>query len=74
MLTMTRLTRDTAFKVMCHQYIKPPILTTIIVMVVTTITEENMSKPIKRKVTTKIAIKDIPILYNVSGHIVKYCS
>ncbi|KYQ46171.1 hypothetical protein ALC60_14835, partial [Trachymyrmex zeteki] len=60
---------DTAFKVMCHQYIRPPILMTIIVIVIRTTSDEKISKPINKKVTTNIASNEIPILCNVSGHI-----
>ncbi|KYM85402.1 hypothetical protein ALC53_04645 [Atta colombica] len=65
---------NTAFKVMCHQYIRPPILMTIIVIVIRTTSDEKISKPINKKVTTNIASNEIPILCNVSGHIVRYCS
>ena len=73
-LTITRLTSETAFRVMCHQYIRPPMLTTIIVIVITTTMDENTSRPISRNVTTKIAARDTPMLNKVSGHVVRYCS
>jgi hypothetical protein len=68
------LTRDTAFNVICHQYMRPPIFTTIIVMVIITTMDEKMSRPIKRNVTPKIAANETPRLNKVSGHVVKYCS
>ncbi|KAG8224452.1 hypothetical protein J437_LFUL003175 [Ladona fulva] len=68
-LTITRLTKDTALRDIPHQYISPPISITIAAMVITTTTEEAKSNPIRTKVTKKMAAKEIPRLFNVSGHI-----
>jgi hypothetical protein len=73
-LTITRFTRETAFNVIFHKYMRPPIFTTIIVMVIITTIDEKISRPIKRKVTPKIAAKETPRLNKVSDHVVKYCS
>lgn len=72
--TITKFTRDTAFKVMFHQYINPPILTIVINTVRKTITAEKNDNPVRKNVTTKITTRDRPIDNSVSDHIVKYCS
>lgn len=36
--------------------------------------EEQRSKPMRRKVTTRMAISEMPSDCSVSSHIVKYCS
>ncbi|CAD6208836.1 GSCOCG00010664001-RA-CDS, partial [Cotesia congregata] len=61
---------DTALSVICHQYISPPILTKIMVIVIITTIDEKISKPMRKKVTIKIATSEIPILLRVSGHMV----
>lgn len=71
---MTRLTNDTAFNDIDHRYIRPPMFITIIVIVITTTIDEWISKPISKNVTTNMANMEMPMLCNVSGHIVKYCS
>ena len=72
--TITKFTRETAFKLMFHQYIRPAILIIIINTVRTTITAENNDIPVKNSVTTKITARDKPIDDKVSRQIVKYCS
>lgn len=72
--TITKFTRDTAFKLMFHQYISPPKLTTVINTVRKTITAEKIDNPVRESVTTKITTRDKPIDNSVSHHIVKYCS
>jgi hypothetical protein len=53
---------------------RPPIFTTIIVMVMITTMDEKTSRPIKRNVTTNMAANETPRLNKVLGHVVKYCS
>lgn len=71
---MTRFTRETAFKLIFHQYIKPPKLTIVINTVTRTITAEKNDNPVRKNVTTKITTRDKPIDDSVSHQMVKYCS
>uniref|UniRef100_A0A1B6D8K5 Uncharacterized protein n=1 Tax=Clastoptera arizonana TaxID=38151 RepID=A0A1B6D8K5_9HEMI len=73
-LTITKLTNDTAFNVTFQKYINPPISTTIIIIVITTIKDAIISNPIKKNVARKIASNESPKFFKVSGHMVKYCS
>lgn len=72
--TTTKLTRETAFNSIFHQYMRPPIFTIIIHTVNATIIAENSDNPVKIKVTKKITQRDKPNEYNVSVQIVRYCS
>lgn len=72
--TTTKLTRETAFNSICHQYIRPPILTMIMNTVNITITAENKDNPVKIRVTTKMTQRDKPNDTTVSNQIVRYCS
>ncbi|KAF4517184.1 hypothetical protein B566_EDAN005616 [Ephemera danica] len=65
---MTRLTSETALREIFHQYMMPPRFVTIMVMVMRTARELNTSRPINKKVTTKMANMDIPRDLSVSGH------
>ena len=71
---ITRLTKEIAFRVMSHQYIRPPMLTTIRRMIMRLIKDEVISKPMKTYVTQKIAPIEIRRDVIVSLHIVRYCS
>lgn len=71
---MTRFTRETAFKLISHQYIRPPKLTIVINTVRRTITAEKNDNPVRKNVTTKITTRDKPIDDSVSHQMVKYCS
>lgn len=71
---MTKFTRETAFKLMFHQYIRPAKSTIIIRTVRTTIPAENNDNPVRNSVTTKITARDKLIDDKVSCQIVKYCS
>lgn len=73
-LTTTRLTKDTAFNDIFHQYIKPIRLTTMVKTVNATIAAECISRPRSKNVATNTAAIDKERLLKVSGHIVKYCS
>lgn len=72
--TMTKFTRETAFKLMFHQYIRPPRLTIVINTVRRTITAENNDIPVRKSVTVKTTARDNPIDASVSDQMVKYCS
>ena len=71
---ITRLTREMAFRVMFHQYMRPPMLSTMRIMIRRLMKEETISKPMKTKVTRKMAVMDIARDDRVSSHIVRYCS
>ena len=71
---ITRLTKEMAFRVMFHQYMRPPMLSTMRTMIRRLINEETISKPMKMKVTKKMAVMDIASDVRVSSHIVRYCS
>lgn len=73
-LTITKLTRDTAFNCMFHQYIRPPRFITIINTVTTTTIAENNDIPVNSNVAIKITANDKLIDAYVSFQIVKYCS
>ena len=72
--TTTKLTRETAFNSIFHQYIRPPIFTIIINTVNATIIAENNDNPVKIKVTKKMTQRDKPNENIVSVQIVRYCS
>lgn len=72
--TTTKFTRETAFKLMFHQYIKPPKFIIVNNTVRRTIAAENNENPVRRNVTTKITARDKPIDISVSCQMVKYCS
>ena len=72
--TTTKLTRETAFNSIFHQYMRPPIFTIIIHTVNATIIAENNDNPVKIRVTKKITQRDKPNENNVSVQIVRYCS
>lgn len=71
---MTKFTRETAFKLMFHQYIRPAKSIIIIKTVKRTITAENNDNPVRNNVTTKITTRDKPIDCKVSSQMVRYCS
>ena len=71
---ITRLTRDTALRVMCHQYIRPHRFTMIRMMISRLITLDTRSKPMRMKVTMKMAAREMPSDLRVSCHMVRYCS
>ena len=71
---ITRLTREMAFRVMFHQYMRPPMLSTMRIMIRRFMKEETISNPMKMKVTRKMAVMDIAKDDRVSSHIVRYCS
>lgn len=73
-ITMTKFTRETAFKLMFHQYIRPAKLIIIIKTVRTTITAENNDNPVRNSVTTKITARDKPSDDKASCQMVRYCS
>lgn len=73
-LTMTRFTSETALRLTPQKYIRPAI-STIIINIVTTITNaEQISNPISTVVTKNIVSSDMPIDLTVSYHMVRYCS
>lgn len=71
---MTKFTRETAFKLMFHQYIRPAKSIIIIKTVRRTINAENNDNPVRNSVTTKITARDKLIDDKVSCQMVKYCS
>ena len=71
---MTRLTRETALRVICHQYMRPPRLRMIKMITRRLMHEETRSKPIRTKVTMKMAAREMARDWRVSLHIVRYCS
>merc|ERR1712142_34236 len=71
---MTKLTKETAFREMSHQYINPPKLVRIMKMIVTIMAADLRSIPMRKNVTKKIAANDMPRDCKVSSHIVRYCS
>lgn len=71
---MTKFTRETAFKLMFHQYIKPA-KSIIIIRTEKTITiAEKNDNPVRNSVTTKITARDKLIDDKVSCQMVRYCS
>lgn len=71
---MTKFTRETAFKLTFHQYIRPTKLITTMKTVRKTIIAENNDNPVRNSVTTKITARDKLIDDKVSFQMVKYCS
>ena len=71
---MTRLTRDTALRLMLHSHMTPNMLTRIMAMVMVTITPDHSSKPNSTVVTTNTAASDTPRFKAVSYAMVRYCS
>ena len=71
---MTRLTREMALRVMFHQYMRPPMLRTMRIMMRRLMKEETISKPMNTKVTRKIAVMETARDLSVSLHMVRYCS
>lgn len=71
---MTRLTSDTALRLMPHSHMTPNMLTRIMAMVSETRTAEHSSKPSSTVLTTKMAVRDTPRFNAVSWAIVRYCS
>lgn len=71
---MTKLTRETAFRVIFHTYIKPPKLTRISKAVKRINNEEKMLKSVNMKDITNIIANDPPSDINASVQISKYCS
>ena len=61
-------------RLISQAYISPPKLIIIIIIVINTIRAALKLNPVRRKVTMKIAVRDIDRDFRVSGHIVKYCS
>jgi hypothetical protein len=72
--TITKFTRETAFKLIFHQYMRPPRLIIIISTLRITIPAENNENPVKNSVTTKITARERLIDDKVSCQMVKYCS
>lgn len=71
---MTRLTKDTEFREIFHQYISPIKLMMTIVTFKTTINAEKKENPVKIKVTMKITPTANPRKLCVSHQIDRYCS
>ena len=63
---ITRFTRETALSVICHQYMRPHRLTMMRMMMMRLMTLETRSKPMRMKVTMKIAASDMPRDLSVS--------
>lgn len=73
-LTMTRLTNETAFRLMPQSHMTPNMLTRIIAMVRVTTMAAHTSKPSSTIVTKNIDPREILRLKTVSFTIVRYCS
>ena len=71
---MTRLTSDTAFKLILHSSIMPSIDVRIMQIVTTTMTADQRSRPSSRKDMTRMALILVPRFTNASLLIVRYCS
>lgn len=71
---MTRFTRESPFKDMCHQTINPPKSITIIVTANSTIKAEKKENPVNKNVTKKIARSESPNDHTADNSIVRYCS
>ena len=71
---MTRFTRETALREMFHQYMRPPRSIKIMTIVMRTTMEEATSRPDMMTLTMKTVPREIANDFNVSCHIVKYCS
>lgn len=74
LLTITKLTNDTAFNDTFHAYIKPAKSTMIIKDVIKIITDENMLKSVKINDATNTTANELPIDINTSVQMSKYCS
>ena len=74
LLTITKLTRDTALSEIFQIYISPMRLIIIIVMVHNTTNEDAKSRPDKIMLTKNTVIRDTPSDLETSVHMVKYCS
>lgn len=72
--TIIKLTRDTAFNSICHQYMRPPIFIIIMSTVSTTITAENKENPVRNAVTKNMTQSEKPKDDIASFQIVRYCS
>lgn len=72
--TMTKLTSDTALRVMFQKYMKPRMSITTIPMVIRIMRAEKKSKPRRRKVTMKMAPIQMQRFSTVSLTMVRYCS
>ena len=55
---MTKLTRETAFRLMFHRYMRPSRLVTISATVKVTIRAMSTLKPRRKNVTTKMAARE----------------
>ena len=73
-LTMVKLTRAIAFKVIFHKNIKENKLVSIMKMVIKTMTADQRSQPSNTNVIMNIARRLMPKLTAVSLLIVRYCS
>ena len=71
---MTRLTSETALRVMDQKNMRPNMLARIIAIVVIMISVVQMSKPSRMNVTMKIAEPLMTRLSTVTQTIVRYCS
>ena len=71
---ITKFTKETALRVMSHQYMRPPRFSTIKMMIKRLIQEETRSKPMRMKVTMKMAAREMARDCSVSLHMVRYCS
>ena len=69
---MTRLTRDTAFRLMFHSHMTPNMLTRIIAIVRVTTTADHNSKP-NKTVVTKVAGPGMKLKCNILLHHFVYC-
>ena len=74
LLTMTRFTRDTAFRLILHSHMTPNMLTRIMPMVMLTSTPDHSSKPSSTVDTTNMDASDTLRFKAVSYAMVRYCS
>lgn len=73
-LTITKLTKDTAFRLIPQSHMTPNMLMRIMAMVPHMITVAHSSQPRRTKVTKKMAPRDTLRLKMVSSMMVRYCS
>ena len=73
-LTMTRLTREMALRVIFHRYIMPSMLVKIMPIVTVMITADQRSNPSRMKVMMKMAAALRLKLTTESWTMVRYCS
>ena len=71
---MTKLTRETAFRLMPHSHMTPNMLTRIMAMVRQVSVAKHSSKPNSTVVTTSMDASDKLKFIAVSFTIVRYCS